>query len=60
MLAYKLAMSGITLVKQTEAYTSQCSPHAPEISRKYIAVSGSEKTMSVTGLSAPQIIKVAV
>ena len=35
MLHYKLAMSGITLVRQEESYTSQCSPLSPEVSRRY-------------------------
>ena len=93
MLEYKLAMYGIVLKKQTEEYTSQCSPYAPEVSkkyagksnrmnrglykdqfkvynadavgaynimRKYIAVSSIGKELSVTGLSSPEIIKVAV
>lgn len=93
MLEYKLALYGIILKKQTEEYTSQCSPYAPEVSkryaeknkrvnrglykeqshvfnadsvgaynimRKYIAVSGVEKEMSVSGLSSPNIVKVAV
>lgn len=33
LLAYKLALRGITLVKQKEAYTSQCSPLAPIINK---------------------------
>ncbi|SHK00276.1 RNA-guided endonuclease InsQ/TnpB family protein [Hespellia stercorisuis] len=93
MLGYKLAMYGIALKKQTEEYTSQCSPYAPKVSkqyaeksnrknrglykdqfhvfnadvvgaynimRKYNTVSGVEKKMSVSGLSSPEIIKVAV
>lgn len=93
MLEYKLALCGIILKKQTEGYTSQCSPHAPEVTksyakksnrmnrglykdqlcvynadavgafnimRKYIAVSGKKKGMSVIGLSSPEIVKVAV
>ena len=35
MLEYKLAMHGITLVKQTEEYSSQCSPHAPQVTKEY-------------------------
>ena len=93
MLEYKLAMHGITLAKQTEEYSSQCSPHAPQVTkeyakkcnrtsrglykdqlsvynadavgaynimRKYFAGCGKEKKISVTGLSSPLIIKVAV
>ena len=93
MLEYKLAMHGITLAKQTEEYSSQCSPHAPQVTkeyakkcnrtsrglykdqlsvynadavgaynimRKYFAGCGKEKKISVTGLSSPRIIKVAV
>ena len=93
MLEYKLAMHGITLAKQTEEYSSQCSPHAPQVTkeyakkcnrtnrglykdqlsvynadavgaynimRKYFAGCGKEKKISVTGLSSPPIIKVAV
>lgn len=93
MLEYKLALCGIILKKQTEGYTSQCSPHAPEVTksyakksnrtnrglykdqlrvynadavgafnimRKYIAVSGMKKELSVIGLSSPEILKVAV
>ena len=93
MLEYKLAMHGITLAKQTEEYSSQCSPHAPQVTkeyakkcnrtsrglykdqlsvynadavgaynimRKYFAGFGKEKKISVTGLSSPPILKVAV
>lgn len=35
MLEYKLALKGIVMVKQKEAYTSQCSPLSPEVSKKY-------------------------
>lgn len=35
LLSYKLAMRGITMVVQNEAYSSQCSPLSPEVSRKY-------------------------
>lgn len=35
MLEYKLAMHGITLAKQTEEYSSQCSPHAPQVTKEY-------------------------
>ena len=36
MLEYKLAMHGITLAKQTEEYSSQCSPHAPQVTKEYV------------------------
>ena len=35
MLEYKLALEGITLVKQEESYTSQIPPSAPEVSKRY-------------------------
>ena len=35
MLSYKLELYGIRMVLQKEAYTSQCSPYAPKVSRKY-------------------------
>lgn len=35
MLEYKLAKHGIRLAKQEESYTSQCSPLAPDVSKKY-------------------------
>ena len=35
MLEYKLAMAGIRLIKQKEAWSSQCSPVSPEVSREY-------------------------
>lgn len=92
-LEYKLAMYGIRLIKQKESYTSQCSPYAEEVSkkyaskrnrcerglykdgkeifqadavgaynilRKYLAVKGIDKKLSVSGLSDPRVIKVAV
>ena len=34
-LRYKLALEGITLVIQSESYSSQCSPFSPEVSAKY-------------------------
>ena len=34
MLSYKLAMYGIVFEKQTEAYTSQCSPLSSDVSKK--------------------------
>lgn len=93
MLEYKLSLYGIRFVKQTESYTSQCSPFSKEVSkgcavktnrcmrglykdgavifqadavgaynilRKYFAVSGNKQKLSVSGLSDPKIIKVAV
>lgn len=33
MLEYKLKMYGICFVKQKEAYTSQCSPLSPEVTK---------------------------
>lgn len=93
MLEYKLSLEGIGLIRQDEAYTSQCSPHSDSITkicarkenrktrglykdgkdiynadavgaynilRKYFREEGMEKEMSVTGLSHPEIIKVAV
>ncbi|MDO4554972.1 MAG: transposase [Lachnospiraceae bacterium] len=35
LLEYKLKQYGILLVKQNEAYSSQCSPTAPEVSKEY-------------------------
>ena len=35
MLEYKLALYGIRMKKQTEEYTSQCSPYAPEVSKHH-------------------------
>ena len=93
MLEYKLSLYGIKLVKQAEAYSSQCSPLSERVSkeyaikanrskrglykdrevvfqadavgaynilRKYFAVSGNDKKLSVSGLSDPKVIKVAV
>ena len=34
-LRYKLALAGITLVMQSESYSSQCSPLSPEVNAKY-------------------------
>ena len=81
------------MIKQSEAYSSQCSPKAKEVTkeyarkenrcrrglyrdgydifqadavgaynilRRYLAVSGMEQKLSVTGLSDPKAIKVAV
>lgn len=93
MLEYKLSQYGIRFEKQSEAYTSQCSPLSENVSkeyavktnrcrrglykdgklifqadavgaynilRKYNAVSGNNKKLSVSGLSDPKVIKVAV
>lgn len=93
MLEYKLSLYGIRFVKQTESYTSQCSPFSKKVSkgcavktnrcmrglykdgavifqadavgaynilRQYFAVSGNKQKLSVSGLSDPKIIKVAV
>jgi putative transposase len=93
MLEYKMRQVGILLIRQEEAYTSQCSPYAPEISknyaqkenrrkrglyeengniynadvvgaynilRKYQMKQGIERELSVSGLSNPSVIKVAV
>lgn len=93
MLEYKMKLEGIQLIRQEEAYTSQCSPYAPEISknyahkenrrkrglyeengniynadavgaynilRKYQMKQGIERELSVSGLSNPSTIKVAV
>lgn len=35
LLTYKLAQEGITLIKQNEAYSSQCSPLSPKVSKRY-------------------------
>ena len=35
MLGYKLVLEGINFVVQKELYSSQCSPLAPEVSKKY-------------------------
>lgn len=43
MLQYKLALHGIVLAAQDEAYTSQCSPLAPEVSKKHAKASGRVK-----------------
>lgn len=34
-LQYKLAQYGIEMVKQTEAYSSQCSPYSPAVAEEY-------------------------
>jgi putative transposase len=35
LLQYKLALEGIAFVMQKEAYSSQCSPFAPKVSKRY-------------------------
>ena len=35
LLQYKLALKGISLFAQNEAYTSQCSPCSPSVSKEY-------------------------
>ncbi len=35
LLSYKFAKQGIELIKQKEVYSSQVSPFAPEVSKKY-------------------------
>lgn len=35
MLEYKLNLKGISLIKQKENYSSQCSPNSKEVSKKY-------------------------
>ena len=35
LLDYKLRKRGITLIKQNESFTSQCSPTSPEVSSEY-------------------------
>ena len=35
LLTYKLAKHGISLIKQKESYSSQCSPLSPEVSKEY-------------------------
>ena len=35
LLSYKLANEGIAFIKQKEAYSSQCSPFAPKITKHY-------------------------
>ena len=39
MLEYKLKLYGISLTKQEESYTSQCSPLSPEVSKRYAEAS---------------------
>ena len=92
-LEYKLKKKGIRMVLQEESYSSQCSPKAKEVSRKYaekknrvkrglykdqgilyhadavgaynimrkyLALSGKEKELPVSGLKEIKRIKVAV
>ena len=35
MLEYKLKLKGISLFKQEESFTSQCSPKSPKVSKRY-------------------------
>ena len=35
MLSYKLALYGIQMIREKESYTSQCSPYAPAVSKRY-------------------------
>lgn len=35
MLGYKLSLYGITLIRQKEAYSSQCAPDSVEVSKEY-------------------------
>ena len=35
MLEYKLTLEGISLIRQEESYSSQCSPNTPEVSKEY-------------------------
>jgi len=35
MLSYKLALYGIQMIREKESYTSQCSPYAPVVSKRY-------------------------
>ncbi|WP_294336311.1 zinc ribbon domain-containing protein, partial [uncultured Clostridium sp.] len=49
MLEYKLKLYGISLIKQEESYTSQCSPFSPEISKRYAEASNrKERGMYIT------------
>ena len=92
-LEYKLKKKGIRMVLQEESYSSQCSPKAKEVSRKYaekknrikrglykdqgilyhadavgaynimrkyLALSGKEKELPISGLKEIKRIKVAV
>jgi len=42
-LEYKLMLEGITLIRQKEHYTSQCSPNSPMVSKKYAQKSNRKK-----------------
>ncbi|WP_273394151.1 zinc ribbon domain-containing protein, partial [Clostridium sp. AF02-29] len=49
MLEYKLKLYGISLTKQEESYTSQCSPFSPEISKRCAEASNrKERGMYIT------------
>ena len=49
MLEYKLKLYGIQLIKREENYTSQCSPLAPEVSKRYAEASNrKERGMYIT------------
>ena len=49
MLEYKLKLYGISLTKQEESYTSQCSPFSPELSKRYAEASNrKERGMYIT------------
>lgn len=37
MLSYKLELYGIRMIRQKEAYTSQCSPFTPGVGKEYAA-----------------------
>lgn len=43
LLKYKLNLYGIQMITVKEAYSSQCSPMSPEVSRKYVKRSGRVK-----------------
>lgn len=43
LLEYKLKLQGITMIKQKEAYSSQCSPNSKDVSKKYAVRSNRKK-----------------
>ena len=43
LLAYKLNLYGIELVKQKEYYTSKCSPNSKQVSPKYASTTNRKK-----------------
>ena len=43
LLEYKLRLNGITLIKQKESYSSQCSPNSLKVSKKYAAKNNRRK-----------------